>query len=194
MDMTRVTAEGYVTVGSLKVRYLEVGVGGVPVVVTPPVNLTVDSILSIAGEFTRVGLRVIVVDASSFTRMNRAGKVTALSLIADKLGGGFVLLGLGQGGVVALDYVTQFMPKALIGLALVSAPRIINYLDLLPKLNKPLLLIYGINDPNAPVEEANTVKSVVNGARLTLIDGSWVSELGRVAQLVASWVVEVTKT
>jgi len=28
-----------------------------------------------------------------------------------------VLLGLGQGGVVALDYVTQFMPKALIGLA-----------------------------------------------------------------------------
>ncbi len=192
--MTRVTAEGYVTVGSLKVRYLEVGVGGVPVVVTPPVNLTVDSILSIAGEFTRVGLRVIVVDASSFTRMNRAGKVTALSLIADKLGGGFVLLGLGQGGVVALDYVTQFMPKALIGLALVSAPRIINYLDLLPKLNKPLLLIYGINDPNAPVEEANTVKSVVNGARLTLIDGSWVSELGRVAQLVASWVVEVTKT
>jgi hypothetical protein len=194
MDMTRVTAEGYVTVGSLKVRYLEVGVGGVPVVVTPPVNLTVDSILSIAGEFTRVGLRVIVVDASSFTRMNRAGKVTALSLIADKLGGGFVLLGLGQGGVVALDYVTQFMPKALIGLALVSTPRIINYLDLLPKLNKPLLLIYGINDPNAPVEEANTVKSVVNGARLTLIDGSWVSELGRVAQLVASWVVEVTKT
>ncbi|MDT7903195.1 MAG: hypothetical protein RQ838_03895 [Caldivirga sp.] len=192
--MTRVTAEGYVTVGSLKVRYLEVGVGGVPVVVTPPVNLTVDSILSIAGEFTRVGLRVIVVDASSFTRMNRAGKVTALSLIADKLGGGFVLLGLGQGGVVALDYVTQFMPKALIGLALVSTPRIINYLDLLPKLNKPLLLIYGINDPNAPVEEANTVKSVVNGARLTLIDGSWVSELGRVAQLVASWVVEVTKT
>jgi pimeloyl-ACP methyl ester carboxylesterase len=194
MDMTRVTAEGYVTVGSLKVRYLEVGVGGVPVVVTPPVNLTVDSILSIAGEFTRVGLRVIVVDASSFTRMNRAGKVIALSLIADKLGGGFVLLGLGQGGVAALDYVTQFMPKALIGLALVSTPRIINYLDLLPKLNKPLLLIYGINDPNAPVEEANTVKSVVNGARLTLIDGSWVSELGRVAQLVASWVVEVTKT
>jgi pimeloyl-ACP methyl ester carboxylesterase len=194
MDMTRVTAEGYVTVGSLKVKYLEVGVGGVPVVVTPPVNLTVDSILSIAGEFTRVGLRVIVIDASSFTHMNRAGKVTALSLIADKLGGGFVLLGLGQGGVVALDYVTQFMPKALIGLALVSTPRIINYLDLLPKLNKPLLLIYGINDPNAPVEEANTVKSVVNGARLTLIDGSWVSELGRVAQLVASWVVEVTKT
>jgi pimeloyl-ACP methyl ester carboxylesterase len=194
MGMAQVIAENYVAVGSLKVRYLEVGVGGVPVVVMPPVNLTVSSILNVAGEFTGVGLRVIAVDASSFTRMNRASKVTALSLIVDKLSSGFVLLGLGQGGVVALDYVTQFMPKALIGLALVSTPRVINYLDLLPRLNRPMILIYSINDPNAPVEEANTVKSVANGARLVLINGDWVGELGKVAQLVASWVIEITKT
>jgi hypothetical protein len=57
-----------------------------------------------------------------------------------------------------------------------------------------MILIYSINDPNAPVEEANTVKSVANEARLTLINGDWVGELGKVAQLVASWVIEITKT
>ncbi len=194
--MAQVLAENYVNVGNFRVRYLESGDGEAVLVIVPPPNVSANRFMNIIKNVAAAGFKVIHMDLSSApANMNKVSKVTALSLIVKNLNGKkMILAGVGQGGGIALDYLTQSRYNAITGVVLISTPRVINYLDELPKLNTPILLVYSINDPNAPVEEANAVKSVVKNARLMLIDGDWLSELDKVTQSMISWMIELTKS
>ena len=193
--MAQVFAENYVNVGNFRVRYLENGDGEAALIMVPPPNMSANRFMNMIKNIAAAGFKVIHVDLSSApANMNKVSKVTALSLIVESLNGKkLILAGIGQGGGIALDYSTRFRYNAITGMVLISTPRVINYLDELPKLNIPMLLIYSINDPNAPVEEANAVKSIVKNTKLTLIDGDWLSELDRVTQIMVSWMLELTK-
>lgn len=190
--MKCVIAENYVMVGNFRVRYLEGGSGELTLVIVPPSSMPIDKLMGIINALTGK-FKVLVVDSSTLTRMNRLNKVTALSALLSRLNGNtnFVIIGLGQGGVVVLDYISQSVPESLMGVVLVSTPRIINYIDKLSMLNKPMLLICSANDPNAPFEEANTVKSVVKNAELLLINDDWVKELGGIIQSINSWILKL---
>ncbi|WP_291765905.1 alpha/beta fold hydrolase [Caldivirga sp. UBA161] len=187
--------ENYVNVGNFRVRYLESGDGDVVFIVIPPPNASANRFMGIIKGVAAAGFKVIHVDLSSApANMNKASRVTALSLIVNALNGKKVILaGVGQGGGIVLDYVTQMRHNAITGMVLISTPRVINYIDELPKLSIPTLLVYSINDPNAPVEEANAVKSVIKNAKLTLINGDWSSELNNITQLTVSWILELNK-
>ncbi|WP_291999043.1 alpha/beta fold hydrolase [Caldivirga sp.] len=187
--------ESYINVGNFRVRYLESGDGETTLIIVPPPNTSANRFMNTIRETTAAGFKVIHVDLSSApANMSKVNKVAALSLIASTINSKrTILAGIGQGGGIALDYVIQSRHNALSGIVLISTPRVINYIDKLPKLNMPMLLIYSINDPNAPVEEANAVKSVIKNARLTLINGDWLSEINKVTQLMVSWALEITK-
>ncbi|MGC8570928.1 alpha/beta fold hydrolase [Caldivirga sp.] len=187
--------ESYINVGNFKVRYLESGGGETTLIIVPPPNTSANRFMNTIKEVTAAGFKVIHVDLSSApANMSKVNKVAALSLIASAINSKRIILaGIGQGGGIVLDYAIQSRHNALSGIVLVSTPRVINHIDELPKLNIPILLIYSINDPNAPVEEANAVKSVIKNARLTLINGDWLSEINKVTQLMVSWALEITK-
>ncbi|WP_048062674.1 alpha/beta fold hydrolase [Caldivirga maquilingensis] len=189
-------AENYVNVGNYRVRYLENGDGEVVLIIVPPPNASANRFMNVIKGAAAAGFKVIHVDLSSApASMSKANKVAALSYIINALNGKRIILaGVGQGGGIALDYVTQTRQNTISGIVLVSTPRVINRIDELPKLNIPMLLIYSINDPNAPVEEANAVKSVIKNSRLMLINSDWLSELDKVTQFMVSWMLELTKS
>lgn len=187
--------EDFIEVDGLKIRYMVSGLGDIAIVVVPQHNIPTRSLTDFMNNLSLDNVRVVALDMAGLRpSLSKSSRIKLMRTLINKVGVKHVLVGLGQGGLFILDYLTSGYYENLMGIVLVFTPRIMDYVDLLAKINRLTLLIYGVNDPLAPVEEASFVKNSLNACELAIIERDMVSELPRIGEVIKRWMLGIVKS
>ena len=139
----------------------------------------------LVSELRSRGLKAALLDVREG---DRARRVKVVLDEVSKANEPVILIGIGGSGRTLLTMLSQVNSQAVKGLVLISVPNVIDYIDEIARFRKPTLLIWTIQDPHAPVEEAAYVQSAVRYASLKVLRGNLGESLGEAALAIGEWV------